>query len=161
MKITEYKLDADGDRVLDENGEPEKEEVTYHVPVPDPTPDNDMKTGAITVAPMTNVDPMFIIARSVLENSSMGTNVGTPVMVNNPEAGDTLTFTLNGNGKRNFTLESIEGGTQIKVAEGSYLNHEDTTSTFDLTLQVSDGKDRNGNVDNSVDDTIPVLNRGG
>ena len=69
----------------------------------------------------------------------------------------TLTFTLIGDGQRNFTVEAVDGGAQIKVAEGSYLNYEDTTSTFDLTLQVSDGKDSNGNDDNyAVDDSIPV-----
>ena len=157
VKVTETVVDENGDPVLVEGtNKPKKKEVTHHVPVPDPTPGNDMATGTTTVAPMPNVDPMFIIARSVPESSSMGTNVGNPVVVKNPEASDTLTFTLIGDGKRNFTVGAVEGGAQIKVAEGSYLNHEDTTSTFDLTLQVSDGKDRNGNVDSSVDDTIPV-----
>ena len=36
------------------------------------------------------------------------------------------------------------------------MNHEDRHPTYDLTLQVSDGKDSNGNVDDSVDDTIPM-----
>ena len=158
VKVTETVVDENGYPVLVEGtDEPKKKVVTHHVPVPDPTPGNEMAKGTITVASLANVDPKFMVERSVLENSSMGTNVGTPVLVKNPESGDTLTFTLSGDGKRNFTVEAVDGGAQIKVAEGSYLNHEDTTSTFDLTLQVSDGKDRNGNVDNSVDDTVPVL----
>ena len=134
-----------------------KEIVEYGVPVPDPTPGNDTATGTTTVASDTNVAPMFIIARSVPENSAAGTYVGTPVLVKNPESSDTLTFTLSGDGIRNFTVEAVDGGAQIKVAELSYLNYEDTVSnSYDLTLQVSDGKDSNGNVDDSVDDTIPV-----
>ena len=42
------------------------------------------------------------------------------------------------------------------MAANSYLNHEDTINTYDLTLQVNDGKDLNGNDDSSVDHTIAV-----
>ena len=131
--------------------------VTYHVAVPDPNPDNNMATGAVTVTSSAIVAPMFMVARSVPESSAAGTNVGAPVSVKNPDGSD-LTFTLTGNGHENFTVEAVEGGAQIKVAANSYLNYEDTASpnNYDLTLQVSDGKDSNGNDDDSVDDTILV-----
>lgn len=153
VKITETVKDAEGNDV--------EAVVTYHVPVPDPTPSNDMDTDTITVASSATVAPMFMVARSVPESSAAGTNVGAPVLVKHPWNGGTLTFTLSGNGHGNFTVEAVDGadvGAQIKVAANSYLNYEDTASpnNYDLTLQVSDGKDSNGNADNSVDDTIPV-----
>ncbi len=129
----------------------------HDVPVPDPTPGNNTDTGTTTVASSANVNPMFMVARSVRENSVSGTNVGAPVLVKDTEDSSNLTFTLSGDGHRNFRLLHADGGVHIKVAGGAYLNHEDTASNnFDLTLQVSDGKDSNGNADNSVDDTIPV-----
>ena len=157
VKITGIRTDTRRQPVRDDQGNVVREEKTYHVAVPDPDPDNNTAMGTTTVASLRNADPMFLVARSVPENSSMGTNVGTPVLVKNPESDDTLTFILSGNGHRNFTVETVDSGAQLKVAEGSYLNHEDTSATFDLTLQVSDGTDTAGNHDNNrVDDTIEV-----
>ncbi|MYE54118.1 MAG: DUF11 domain-containing protein [Chloroflexi bacterium] len=130
---------------------------TYDVPVPDPDPRNNTASNVTTVERSSNVAPVFQLVRSVPENSAAGTNVGIPVLVKNPESGDTLTFTLSGIGHDNFTVEAADGNAQIKVAANSYLNYEDTLfSNYDLTLQVSDGKDSNGNDDDSVDDTISV-----
>ena len=128
---------------------------TYDVPVPDKTPDNNMDTGTTMVASGANVDPMFQITRSVPENSLPEATVGAPIAVREPNSGDTLAFSLAGEGSGNFTVETVDGGAQIKVAANSYLNHEDTP-TYNVTLQVSDGKDSNGNADSSVDHTIAV-----
>ena len=128
---------------------------TYDVPVPDQTPDNNMDTGTTMVASGANVDPMFQITRSVPENSLPEAMVGAPIAVREPNSGDTLAFSLAGEGSGNFTVETVDGGAQIKVAANSYLNHEDTP-TYNVTLQVSDGKDSNGNADSSVDHTIAV-----
>ena len=130
---------------------------TYQVPVPDSNPHNTAED-TVTVTSETVVAPIFMVERSVPESSAAGTNVGIPVLVKIPESTDTLTFTLSGDGHDNFTVEAVDGGAQIKVAANSYLNYEDTASpnSYDLTLQVSDGKDRNGNDDDSVDDTIAV-----
>ena len=129
----------------------------YDVPVPDPTPRDNTASNMTTVQRSGNVAPVFQLVRSVPENSAVGTNVGIPVLVKNPEDSDTLTFTLSGDGHDNFTVEAADGNAQIKVAANSYLNYEDTVSNnYDLTLQVSDGKDSNGNDDDSVDDTISV-----
>lgn len=129
----------------------------YDVPVPDPTPRDNTVSNMITVQRSSNVAPVFQLVRSVPENSAVGTNVGIPVLVKNPESSDTLTFTLSGDGHDNFTVEAADGNAQIKVAANSYLNYEDTVANnYDLTLHMSDGKDSNGNDDDSVDDTISV-----
>ena len=50
--------------------------VTHHVRVPDPIPGNNTAMGTVTVVPLPNVDPMFIVGRSVPESSPAGTNCG-------------------------------------------------------------------------------------
>ena len=71
---------------------------TYDVPVPDPAPGDNTASNVTTVERSSNVAPVFQLVRSVPENSAVGTNVGIPVLVKNPESGDTLTFTLSGIG---------------------------------------------------------------
>ena len=126
----------------------------HEVPVPDPTPGNNTASGSVTVASSANVDPMFVVIRSVAENSQ-GVNLGDPVPV---LAGDddTLTYTLTGVGADNFTASSVAGGVQIAVASGANLDYE-AKQSYDLTLGVSDGKDGAGNDDSSIDDTIAVV----
>ncbi len=129
--------------------------MTYHVPVPDPTPGNNTATDMAMVASGGNVNPMFAVARSVPENSSAGTLVGGPIPVREPDAGDALTFSLSGAGADKFTASSVSGGAQIAVATRAYLNYEKKNS-YDLVLGVSDGKDDAGNADSSIDHTIAV-----
>ena len=128
---------------------------TYDVPVPDQDASNDMDTGTVTVASITNVNPMFAVIGSVPENSSAGIPVGGLIAVREPDDGDTLTFTLSGDGAEKFTVSSVSGGAQIAVASGANLDYE-TTQSYDLTLGVSDGKDANSNADSSIDHTIAV-----
>jgi len=128
---------------------------TYPVPVPDQDASNDMKTGTVTVASGVNENPMFVVMRSVPENSSAGTLVGGLIAVKEPNDGDTLTFSLSDNGHGKFTVEAVDGGGQIAVANGANLDYE-TTPSYDLTLGVSDGKDEAGNDDSSIDHTIAV-----
>ena len=143
--------------VKNEQGNDEEEVVEYPVAVVDKTPGNNMPTGTVTVASSANVNPMFFVGRSVPENSAGGTNVGTPVLVKDTEDILNLTFTLSGEGHRNFRISHADDGAQIKVAANAYLNYEDTTAPYNLMLHVSDGKDSNGNDDSdSVDDTIMV-----
>ena len=147
--------------VRDENGEPQRDPKTggyqlvdqaYPVAVPDPVSGNNTLDPAVTVTvpSIPNVDPMFKVTRSVPENSAAGTNVGDPIKVKEPNAGDTLTYTLTGNGAGKFTASSVEGGTQIAVAQGATINYEDAAS-YELVLCVSDGEDERGNNDASVD----------
>ena len=128
----------------------------HEVPVPDPDPTNNMDAGTVTVASSANVDPMFVTTRSVPENSSAGTLVGGQIAVKEPNTGDTLTFSLTGEGADNFTASSVSGGGQIAVANGANLDYE-TKQSYDLTLGVSDGKDEAGNDDSTIDNTIAVV----
>ena len=120
-------------------------------------PREEDNSAEVTVTPVvaTNVAPMFQITRSVPENSTTGAHVGDPVAVKEPDADDTLTFTLVGNGAVNFTTTSVAGGAQITVAEGAHLNYEHKQS-YDLVLTVSDGKDVNGNANSAIDNSIAL-----
>ena len=142
--------------VTETNEQGTEEVVTYHVPVPDPTPGNNTATGTTTVASEPNVEPMFLASRSVPENSAADTNVGDTIAVKEPNAADTLTFSLTGEGTRtNSPYHPVSGGAQIAVANGTNLDYE-TTQSYDLTLGVSDGKNLAGDPDTSIDHTIAV-----
>ena len=129
---------------------------TYDVPVVDPEPGNNMATGTVAVTSIPNDDPMFMVTRSVPENSPAGTLVGDPIGIMEPNSGDTLTPSLTGEGANQFTVSSVSGGAQISVANGATLDYE-TKQSYKLTLGVSDGKDDDGNDDGAVDHTIAVL----
>ena len=129
--------------------------VTRDLPVLDPNPDNDTAAASTTVASSANVDPMFQVTRSVPENSAVGTNVGDPIAAKEPNTGDTLTFTLVGDGADAFTVSGVAGRAQIAVAANADLDYE-TIGFYDLTLQVSDSKDHAGNTDTAIDHSIGV-----
>ena len=129
-------------------------EVTHHVPVPDPTPGNDMATGTITVAALPNVEPMFSAARSVPENTPHGHPVGAPVPVLAGDS-DPLSYTLSGADASSFTVESVATGGQIRVHGSADLDFE-TRSSYQVVLNVSDGKDASGNSDPAIDSSIAV-----
>ena len=133
-----------------------KKEVEYDLPVADPNSSNDTATATVTVATISNAAPMFRVTRSVAENSAAGTSVGDPVEVADPNSGDTLTFSLTGEGAGNFTASAVSGGAQIAVADGANIDYE-VKSEYELVLGVSDGKDAKGNADPSVDHTIGAL----
>ena len=128
----------------------------YPVPVADPDPSDDTVAVTVTVPTRSNTDPMFMVMRSVPENSPAGTKVGDPVGVKDPNSADTLTFTLTGEGADQFVASSVAGGVQIEVADGANLNYE-VKPTYELVLEVSDGKDAKGNADSSVDHAIGIL----
>ena len=142
-------------KITEENENGVKEVKTYHVPVPDPTPGNNTATGTTTVARIANVNPMFMVVRSVPENSVLDTNVGALVPVKDPE-GNYLRFTLRDDRHDNFKAVPADGGVQIRVSAFEGLDYE-TKQSYDLTLRVSDGKDEAGNHDNwAIDDAIEV-----
>ena len=100
-----------------------------------------------------NHDPVFSAKqRSVKENSAVGTAVGDPIPVYRGD-NDKLTYTLFGTGHELFSATSTDGGAQIQVAGN--VDYE-TKRSYDLTVGVSDGKDHEGNPDDSIDDTIAV-----
>ncbi|QHJ07978.1 cadherin domain-containing protein [Hymenobacter busanensis] len=93
---------------------------------------------------------------SINENSANGTTVGT-VAASDPDAGTTLTFSITaGNTGGAFTFV----GNSLQVANAAALDFE-TTPTFALTVQVSDGALTSSatvtvNL-NDVDDTRPSV----
>jgi len=98
--------------------------------------------------------PFFRVERSVAEDAAADANVGGPVSVGGI-GGDTLAYSLSGEGHENFTVSHAATGAQIAVADGANLDYE-TTSVYNLTLSVSDGKSRTSYADTSIDDRVGV-----
>ncbi|MCY3918285.1 MAG: cadherin domain-containing protein [Chloroflexi bacterium] len=89
-------------------------------------------------------------ARSVPENSSPGTSIGAPVVAHDPE-NDRLTYLLSGTDAAAFSI--VAGSGQLRVKEP--LDFE-TKSSYEVTVDVHDGKDGLGNPSAAIDDSIDV-----
>ena len=76
--------------------------------------------------------------------------MGVPVAADDPE-GDTLTYTLSGTDASSFDITSSNGQILTKDALD-----EDSKPTYDVTVEVHDGKADDGSVSTSTDATIPV-----
>ena len=103
-----------------------------------------------------NVDPEFsadTAARSIAENSAADASVGSAVTATDTES-DTLTYSLSGTDASSFTIDSATG--QIKVGSGTTLDFESSTTSYSVTVGVSDLKDSSGTADTVVDDTITI-----
>ena len=103
-----------------------------------------------------NVDPEFsadTATRSIAENSAADTAVGAVVTATDTES-DTLTYSLSGTDASSFTIDSATG--QIKVGSGTTLDYESSTTSYSVTVGVSDLKDSSDTADTVVDDTITV-----
>ena len=115
------------------------------------------KTGNLEVTvTVTNVNekPAFASetdARTIAENTAAGQNVGTPVSATDPDAGETLTYTLGGTDADSFDIVAASGQLLTKAA----LNHEGKAN-YEVTVSVRDGKDASGNTDTTTDATITV-----
>ncbi len=74
-------------------------------------------------------------SRAVNENAANGTSVGAPIAATDSDAGTTLSYSITaGNTGGAFSFS----GNQLQVANSAALDFE-TTPTFSLTVQVSDG----------------------
>ena len=96
-----------------------------------------MKTEMATTTATVNRAPMLSAesySAMVDENSAGGTTVAEDVMATDAD-GDTLAYSLRGNGNTNFAIGS-DG--VVTVAQGASLDHEAMTS-FSLTVMVDDG----------------------
>ncbi len=80
------------------------------------------ETGAITTT------------RQVAENSPAGTNVGLPIDVADPDAGDTLTYLLTGTDAASFGIV-LQG--QIATISGVTYDYE-TTPSYEIVVAVTD-----------------------
>ena len=102
--------------------------------------------------PPLNANPEFgdtSTTREVAENSGAGTTVGVAVTTTDTDA---LTYTVSGAAE--FVIDGASG--QISVARGAVLDFEATTTSYTVTVGVSDGKAASGKSDATVDDTITV-----
>ena len=111
----------------------------------------------LTLKQVANRPPAFgagPLDREIAENSTSGTAVGDPVTADDPDDGDTLTYSLSGTDAASFTIDSGTG--QISVASGTVLDFEAAKNTYAVVVGVSDGKDSEGTADTVVDTTITV-----
>ena len=97
------------------------------------------------------------IELEVAENTATNTNIGDPILASDPES-DGLTYSLAGVDAASFDIGPLTG--QIKT-EG-LLDHESPSdvggdNVYALTLEVTDGRDADGNADTAVDHTIALI----
>ena len=99
----------------------------------------------------TNNAPIFTdgtsTTRSVAENTTASTNIGTAIAATDADGGDTLRYTLGGTDMASFAIVSTSGQLQTSAA----MDFE-TKSSYAVTVSVSDG---NGGSD-SISVTITV-----
>ena len=97
--------------------------------------------------------------REVAEDASGDDAIGDPVVATDLNAGDAavndpLVYSLSGTNAASFTIDSGTG--QLQVGDKVALDYE-TKRSYRVTVEVTDGRDRNGDDDNDViDDTINV-----
>lgn len=122
----------------------------------DKTVTSEVKRYTIQVGDLTLVEPpwFLLLERTLREDTQAGTAFGDPIPVQNPDK-NALTFTLEGYGADKFSASPVTGGAQLAVAGNANLADEKVLY-YDLRLGVSDGKDREGNRDPSVDDSVAV-----
>ena len=89
--------------------------------------------------------------RQVAENTVAGEDIGAAVAAIDPDAGDTLTYTLGGDDAASFDIIESSGQLQAKAA----LDYEDKAS-YEVTVSAHDGKDASGDANPATDDTITV-----
>ena len=87
------------------------------------------------------------------ENSPPGTNVGSPVTADDPDAGDTLTYTLSGTDAASFAIGGSTG--QITTKSGKTYDYE-AKASYSLTVNASDG----GELSDSIAVTINLTDVG-
>ena len=100
-----------------------------------------------------NEDPEFsdtTTTRTVEENSGAYAVVGLPVVAEDPDSGDTLTYALSGTGAASFTIDS---NGQIRTKSDT---DSDIKDIYNVTVQVHDGKGDDGSVSTTTDDYIDV-----
>ena len=103
--------------------------------------------------------------REAPEDAGAGDPIGDPVAATDLNAGDStvndpLTYSLTGSDAASFTIDAGTG--QLRLAQDVTLDYEGKRS-YRFTLQVTDGRDQNGDDDNDVIDatknvTVTVTN---
>ena len=103
----------------------------------------------ITVADV-NEPPKFDLAtatRGVPENTEAGENIGAPVTANDPDTGDTLTYTLDGADLDSFDIDSASG--QIQTKSGVTYDHE-IKSSYSVTVKADDNNGGTATIDVTI-----------
>ena len=115
------------------------------------------------VAPLANSLPEFdddaVTTLSVPENTLAETAVGAPITASDSDSQDVLTYSLSGADSALFFVGASSGQISIGAATAlDYESPEDSSgnNVYDLTVQVTDGKNAAGNADTAVDDSIDV-----
>ena len=90
-------------------------------------------------------------ARSVVENTNAGQNIGAPVKTTDPDIGDTLTYDLSGTDADSFGFATTSG--QLQTKDG--LNRE-AKDSYTVIVSVRDSKNASGAADTATDASIPV-----
>ena len=98
-------------------------------------------------------DDVSPTTRSIAENTGTGVDIATPVTATDPDAGATLTYSLDGTDVNSFDIDTLTGQLKTKAT----LDHE-TKATYAVTVSVRDSKDANGDADIVADDDITVNN---
>ena len=108
-----------------------------------------------TLAKGGNASPEFAertgAPRQVAEEEAKATNVGSPVEATDAE-NDPLTYSLGGADAGSFTIGASSG----QLTTTDRLDYE-VKSGYSVTVSVHDGRDADGNVDATVDQTIAVV----
>ena len=94
----------------------------------------------------------------VLENTKAGALIGSPVLAVDPES-DTVAYSLAGADSGHFEIESTTG--QISAGASATFDLEmpsdaNGDNVYELTVQVTDGRDISGSRDDSVDAEVVV-----
>ena len=121
---------------------------------------DDQKGGTDTITVTINVTdvnekPSFNatppVAFNIAENSSANTNIGAAVGATDPDDGDTLFYSLDGDSAAIFNVDSSNGQLSTKGA----LDKE-ATATYTVTVSVRDNRDASGDDDMENDASIDV-----
>ena len=92
--------------------------------------------------------------RTVPENTAAGEHIGVPFTATDPDDGDTLTYVLSGTDHASFTIETVNGGGQLKTK--SPLDYESGTTSYTVTVGVRDRLNEHGTIDTVTDDELDV-----
>ena len=107
--------------------------------------------------PPSNTAPEFLgtpATREVPENTEAGRNIGAPVTANDPDTGNTLTYTLGGTDTTFFDIDTSTGQLQTKAA----LDYE-TRNSYTVTVTATDPSNATGEV--TVTITVTDEDEGG
>ena len=87
--------------------------------------------------------------RSLPENSPVGTFVGAAVVATDPDAGDTLTYSITGPNPGGFTIDSTTG--QLRSGPAERYDFEDPTkSSYTVTVTAADGQGGSASIEVTV-----------